>query len=509
MIDKKSTRTVMFILAVVMFAVIAAVYLNREKSLCMGVKIADEADIVSSLKYNIKDLSDILVFGGQPAAVDLETNTVYIPQKIKKDTLYTEFAHKLVSSDENIVLYFAEDPEFSDMFKAMASGHEFKLFAVSDGEYMQCKVVFTSLPVISIKGEVVGKNEDERDIFNGAICVWNPEYKSTGAYNVQNSRAQWHYRGNSNYHVNKKSVKLSLKDEDSLNAELDLLGNGYEDDDWVLNAMYMDDTAIREKLVMDMWNELCTAAPYNYKMSTGEYVELVKDGKYQGLYLLENRVDGGYLELGEDQVLVKGQQGHESTDMGDHYRIIQSKYDEKLVWNRMKGLFNRDNGQYIHLDNWIDISLFVQFGYMTDNSTRYNTFYLIDNIEDNPSIKMILWDTDLALGIGWVDGKFTHSIDSATTSQRYRKEDESLRILYPQLDDMIAQRYAKLRKSTFSRDYIFKKIEKYNCRITESGAYARDGQLWGYRCKGEDTAEFLYSYIDARLGYLDEVYNLQ
>ncbi|MBE6878152.1 MAG: hypothetical protein E7488_03170 [Ruminococcaceae bacterium] len=509
MIDKKRMRAVLFAVCMVVFAVVSAFYLKKEKAQCLGVAIIDEEDVISSLEYSRQDLSDIILFGGYPVPADTQTDTIYISQNIKRDTLYTEFDNEIASADEEVKLYFAKDENFSDIFTAMANSHQFRLFAVKGKEYMQYNVVFTNLPVISVQGEVIGQNEDERDVFEGGLHIWNPFYKTTGAYNIKSSGSQWHYRGNSNYYVDKKSIKLSLKDEEGLNADADLLGNGYEDDDWILNAMYMDDTNLREKLVMDMWNTLCENTPYNWKMTTGEYVELIKDGKYQGLYLLENRVDAKYLELREEQVLIKGQAGHESPEITDHYRIIQSIYDEELVWDTMEGLFNRDNGEYIQLDSWIDVSLFIQLGYMTDNSNRYNAFYIIDDIEDNPSIKMILWDTDLALGIGWIDGVFTRSLEVATTRQRYRKEDVSLREIYPELDSMIAQRYAQLRENTFGKDYIFKNIEELSGVITQSGAAYRDGQLWGYRCDGEDNVEYLCEYIEARLGYLDGIYGIQ
>ena len=508
MIDRKTLRTVMMIICVTAFAVVSAFYLNKEKARCLGVEIIREEQLAKLGSQMERDLSGVIMFGGQKAATDTETATVYIPQNIKDNSLYTEFEKELASADESCSLYFVWDDSFKDMPKAVKDGHIFRLVAATAEGYTQYNVVFTSLPVMRVEGEVVGQNEDERDVYEGNLCLWSPKFKSTGAYNIKTSSARWHFRGNSNYHVGKKSLKLTLLDAEGLNSDLDLIGNEYEDDDWILNALYMDDTKLREKLVMDMWNTLCDSTPYNLKMSTGEYVEVVRDGRYQGLYLLENRVDGKYLELEEEQVLVKGQPGHDSTEISDHYRIIQSQYDEKLVWDRMEGLFNRDNGQYIQLDNWIDVSLFVQLGYMTDNSNRYNAFYLIDEIEENPSIKTILWDTDLALGIGWVDGVFTRSLEIGTTKQRYRKEDESLRKIYPDLDDMIAQRYKELRKSTFSEEYIFENIERLGAVIDSSGVMQRDEARWKTRCKGEDTREFLCQYIEARLEFLDGVYGI-
>ena len=506
--SKRTMKILSFIVCTIVFAVVSASYINREKQFFMAVPIISEKEAAEYTEVDsVEDIN--LYFMDKPAAVDKKTKTVYIPQNIDTDTFYTELAGTLAANSERYSLYFIKDENMYNLYDAVGKGHKFTLIVKDEdnGECAKYSVVFTTLPVVSISGDVIGKNEDDRDIYEGTVSVWNPQFRQSGAYNVKHSNAQWHYRGNSNYYVDKKSVKLSLKDSEGLNADLDLIGNGYEDDDWILNAMYMDDTNLREKLIMDMWNSHCKTSDYNYKMAEGEYAELVMNGRYYGLYLLENRVDGKYLELEDSQVLVKGQQGGDSTEIADHYRIVQSVYDEALVWKTMEGLFNRDDGRYISLDNWIDISLFIQFGYMTDNSNRYNAFYLIDNIQDDPEIKMILWDTDLALGIGWIDGVFTRSLEVATTKQRYRKEDESLRLIYPDLDEKIAQRYIQLRGSVLDKDSILAQVHTLNSRITESGAPARDAQLWEYRCNGEDTAEYLCRYIEARLGYLDGIYN--
>ena len=50
------------------------------------------------------------------------------------------------------------------------------------------------------------------------------------------------------------------------------------DDDWILNSLVIDDTRLREKTVMDLWNNGAANEEYNYKMSTGKYVELINDG---------------------------------------------------------------------------------------------------------------------------------------------------------------------------------------------------------------------------------------
>lgn len=71
------------------------------------------------------------------------------------------------------------------------------------------------------------------------------------------------------------------------------------DDDWILNSLYADNTRLRDKLCMDLWQE--TGAydnPYgkNFGMQ-GEYVEVLINDSYTGLYLLTHPIDRKQLGL--------------------------------------------------------------------------------------------------------------------------------------------------------------------------------------------------------------------
>ena len=99
---------------------------------------------------------------------------------------------------------------------------------------------------------------------------------------------------------------MNLRDEDFQKSNVDLLGLG-SDDDYILNPMSMDDTFVKEKLIQELWSQLMKQADYNYQMTKGEYVELFINGAYQGLYLLQRRIDAKYLNLNRNQdILLKG-----------------------------------------------------------------------------------------------------------------------------------------------------------------------------------------------------------
>ena len=99
---------------------------------------------------------------------------------------------------------------------------------------------------------------------------------------------------------------------------------------------------------------------------------------------------------------------------------------------------------------------------------------------------------------------FSESLSAAEIV--YRKEYEQLKELYPNLDDMIAERYRQLRGTVLSREYIDKNAEYILGKFENSGAPERDAQRWEYE-KDNDIGK-LYSYIEARLKAMDGFYGV-
>lgn len=183
------------------------------------------------------------------------------------------------------------------------------------------------MPVLSLTGTDVGINEEGQEIFEGKVTLFSGFDPTFDDLSVQSSTAQWHVRGASSarYIFEKKSYKINLKDENGNNNDLNFLGMG-SDDDWIINSMVMDDTKLREKFFMDFWNSFLEFKNINYRMSCGEYAEIIINGKYQGLYLIQRRVDEKYLDLDEEDILIKGSNVYVVD--GDY---IYAVYEIKLV----------------------------------------------------------------------------------------------------------------------------------------------------------------------------------
>ncbi|MBQ7284151.1 MAG: CotH kinase family protein [Oscillospiraceae bacterium] len=503
--SKRIWRRIALFVFLFVLGFVTAAYYNREISHCMGVEILSEKDMQHFTAAAEQDLSSVILLDGSPAAIDKATKTIYVSQNMAEDTYYTQFGGIFSSADENITLAFAPDKNLENIAAVIKDGYTFKLIAdIGGGEYVPYNVVFTTLPVVNMYGEVTGVRKEpeanstgDRDVYTGVVSVWDGTYAGTGEYSAQSGIAQWHQRGNSTYWFEKKSWKLSFKDADGNNADFDFLGLE-ADDDWILNSIIRDDTRLREKVVIDLWNQGPAKEEYNHKMSTAKYVEVVNDGKYMGVYLLMRRIDAKYLELEDDIQVVKGGKG------SIFYETVNTT-DETATLEFMEKLRTGENLVYMHLDNWIDNSLFVDAFYMADNAARYNTFYIIENMESDPSVSIALWDTDFSLGISYIGG-FVHGPEYADQIRRNKNELYDLAAINPGTYEKMSQRWAQLRQGVLATENVISVIEANYARLNESGAQARDKAVWDEQYGGTDTMQAMCDYVRVRLEYLDNCY---
>ena len=267
--------------------------------------------------------------------------------------------------------------------------------------------------------------------------------------------------------------------------------------------MNMEDLKIREKMTMDMWEEMRTSNGYGVKMSDGEYVEAVINGKYSGLYLLQRRIDKKYLDI-TDGILLKGPRMHVDIT-AENLEIVSSPLSAEDTQLFLEKNFDGRYISHINIDNFADISIFMQLGVMCDNQDSKNICFLLNNADEDYILDMILWDTDMSYGVLWT----THidlEYDVYLNSMVYRCEYDQLKEIYPQLDSIIAQRWFEYRKDILEKDKLLAQIEKYHSTITENGAYNRDTDLWGKTYGDEDNIGLFCDYLTRRIDVLDAYY---
>lgn len=475
---------------------------------CMGVRILSEQAYGKYMPAEKEADIDILLDGTQ-AAVDKGTNTIYISQQIVNGDTYKDLQGSLKTADSRISLLFAPDDSFYNLSAAVAEGHKFKLLVASEKQYVEYNVVFTTLPVMKLDGDVIGNDDDGWELYSGIVSLWNPYDPDVESRSLKMSQGEWHVRGGTSAYEEKKSWRLSLKSEDGSNKNLSFLGLG-KDDDWILNAMVFDDLKIRDKFNGELWNRMQENSENQYLMSQGEYVELIIDGEYSGLYLLQRRVDAKYLGLDEGDILMKGNSTWTPQTVEEAYRIVYASMDETTAYAIAEPFFAGCATKDISLQNWIDLEIFLQFGCMGDNSGYKNMFYVWQQKSDGYAIYYVPWDTDMSYGLLWEDGYVYAPAAVVMNKEEYARQYkyDEMNAEYPDLHEKLSKRWKELRETLIQTEILVDMIEQYESITKDSGALSREYAKWGYRYSGEDTVEALLNFIEERIAVLDEYYSL-
>ena len=336
------------------------------------------------------------------------------------------------------------------------------------------------------------------------------------SYTVTNSELEWHVRGGSSTNDTKRPQKLNLKKNGEI-SDVNLLGLG-SDDDYILNPMNRDDTDIREKFLMDFWNKYFGSAESNFNMSTGEYVEVIINGEYMGLYLLQRRIDRKYLELDKDKdILIKGKPTWEADTVEQAYEIIYSPYTSEETYEILSTyLWSLRSGSFFDIENFIDLSLFFNYSVITDNSGFKNMFYVLKSDGENYSVSLVPWDVDISLGVTWKKDNFAYDYDQSMNTIAGRMEYDRVKgyVHYLELEKgeenfekRLEKRWGELRENVFTSDNIESILDEYQKLLEKSGAKIRDKQINGYYYGGEDTFKRLKDFAVLRIFKLDEFYH--
>lgn len=512
MVNRKgfSIKNILIMFSGILFVLFVCHEVRTERTMCMGVPVVTEAQI-QELAVQETVLDNIVLLEDVLTPFDTAGRKIYIPCTVNETTKYNELSGQLKSSLPEYELYFLWEEGFETLQESIRYGCKFTMYAIDEqGNYSTYYVIFTTLPILEMHGEVIGIDEREREIYSGEMTFWEPRTKANNRLPVQQSDIEWHVRGYSSMSFLKKSLRLSLKDNTGDGNNLSLAGLS-SDDDYILNPMWFDDVKVREKLAIDLWNEIAAEEGSSLKMSGGEYCEVIINGSYQGLRLLQNKIEKKYLQLDGDDMLLKGQNVNPSAGrkLEEAYEIIYSQ-DEKAAYESMEGFFSETDFSSLNLDNWIDTQLMILLGNMKDNLNYKNIYYVVEKESGKESLNMIPWDTDMSFGVYWIDGSgFSYAPDSVEIIE-YRMEYEALKEQYPDLDERLAQRWQQLRQTVFSTENILGKIDTYRYTILMSGAVDRDFNMLGwYSWGGQDTPENLKVYIENRLNLLDEKFGIQ
>lgn len=480
-------------------------------------------EIVTSKKKVAIDphAGKLLNFGTQ-AATTIESYLICAP-------LDADAAIKAVSfQGTSYQAAFAPDEAFGDFAKAVAENHAFQLIVWNKTRYFEQQVFFTTLPVF------VFSYDTPFDCFSDAEKNVSAVECSliTADGNTMKSAATIRLRGQLAASFPKIPYRLTLYRNRGTRNPQSLLGME-KSSEWVMLTLYTDPSRIRDKVSLDLWNDLSDTNPtVDGRTAEFEYCEVVVNGFYEGLYGLVRPVDAKTLEINDDDnarlyqfiddFTATAIQSYQENPIGVLHTLAEVKYPKKdlvddAMWTPLiqySDLFcvNLRNPTLANLEslfdpsNSIDYSLFIACANGYDN--LFKNMYMLwrQDADGNYRFFRVPWDLDLTWG-NYYDEKgylYRSFLMENTEDARITYDMQDwLALDSGEMKQAFLDRWTELRTGLFSEASIQTRMNEQVAVLQDNGVYLRECERWKDASVSSDLTE-TFAFLHDRLSFLDQ-----
>ena len=482
----------------------------------------EEAEIVKNTLTEAKKLSfTALMCNEIRVPFDDASKTFYVSLDMENEAWETL---KFESGQAEYQLLFQNDLTEYDKKSVISQGKKFPMIVYDHNSWATYYVVFSGLPLIDL-ATAEGFWLEE---ISGNAVFYDVDFTRKG---TKESAYNGHIRGNTSRMFPKKGYKMNLTmegpDGTTINNKQALFGMR-EDDDWILYAMYNDDTKIRDALSIQVWEQIGAyqGGEKSYYGPRITYVELFADNCYHGLYALMEPVDAKQLNLQEADYLYKrkssGGFNYDSfiAETNPYIELngfeIKAGIMDEFAWKPIAELARLTYGSEeefdyrirntMNLDSAMRMWLFAQIITGHDHTAK-NIFYIAKYEEEGYKFYFAPWDMDLTWGnvsVGEVNPHYT-AYEPSTIDDRvyWDAMDRAIELNTHGITDEMQELYKELRSTTLTNEAIIDMIYQLDSKLRDSGAYARDEERWPDAAHANSSI-VLEKYAMARLKFLDE-----
>lgn len=452
---------------------------------------------------------------------DENTKTFYVSVSMDDDQWEKM---EFVSGQPEYQILFKEDLTDLEKQTVIKENQRVPLLVYDTQYWATYYVSFTGLPMIDLStNEGFWAEEIE-----GTVAFYDTDFSFKG---IQSSDYRGHIRGNTSRMFPKKGYKLTLTKEDGAGETVlnKLAPFGMrKDDDWILYAMYNDDTKLRDSLCMNIWDlmgakEVDEKAYYGTRMT---YVEVFADNSYCGLYGLMERVDAKQLNLAEEDYLYKRKESaglnyenfRDSQDpegLVNGFELQAGEKDEN-AWAPIAELarivysseeeFRNSIGEILDVDNTMRLWLFMQIITGHDQSAK-NVFYTAKYEDGAYKFYFAPWDMDLTWGnvsVGEINPYYTEfKSEIVDTCVYWETGSKVIEADINGAKEKMQELYEQLRETSLTDEALEAMILEIDGKIRNSGAFARDRERWPEGTHAKDCGQLIDYALD-RIHFLDE-----
>ena len=482
-------------------------------------------------------------------------NGCEVPLDKKKKVFYISQPLAEAEWQGNLTAYggelcIQEDGYVKKMPEAIAEGHVFDALLCTEDMYQAIGIVITGMPVVSIDTEREEPQEypvEDIDnyVFNsetrcyGEITIFQsgdtarPEDGSGegDGYQILRRKVCYHERGQNSALFGKKSYAVKLLDHKEKGVSESLFGMR-QSRDWKLLAMYSDPNKVRDKVSMELWEEIAEREEsFNERGPEMEYCEVILDGQYMGLYGMMLPVDEDTLELGREDILYKVLDWYmpEEVDIqasvDQNYEVcypVRIRYPKKdgsveKLWKPLRDYFSC---KYWHLDfnaysdmtyteNLADYYIFIQTVSGFDNYLK-NTYICAKKTGDAEGYRMLTipWDLNYTFGNCYdYDPEKNYTAFNPDTGVNYVEPvlEQLFRSSLQGEAEILKERWKDYRCDILSEGHITELLQDNMDYLQKTGAFARDTEEWEGALNSSDLTE-VKGYVEGRMRYLDEYF---
>lgn len=534
-----------------------------------GVPVKDDmtiTPILPSAKPTIGCFSsflDSLTFGGKSPAADTSRKEFYLSingNKLENDlSLSVQYIPKKAFYKLYIDGVKVENGSIYT-FKHI-TGATKAMLQLKKGDLLMATATlkFSSLPFVQLYSDASLTNTYSL----GKIVVSEPDKTA----NYECLLAELRTRGAFASMFQKKAFAINLKTSDGLKSlEKSFLGLR-TDNNWILDAMAIDCSRMRNRVSTDLWNDFSTKPYYanqepNMVNGTrGRFVEVFVNDSYNGLYCLTEKIDRQQLHLKKVKAassnttaqqrgaLYKADEWSFESLMGPSlyaYRTSVEDFDnssdswcryvikhpdlqkgEPIDWKPLRdavlltsyltpdSVFNARAPQVFDLPVVRDYYLFLELLLAADNQGK-NLYYSIYDCSLSNKMSITPWDLDATWGRRW-DGSnsvtgASQSWDKFVNNMEHGQNNLFLRLKRLNtagFNDQLRSRYKELRGTYFDQARLVERFRHYHAQLKSSGALRREIARWSSMWIKPDLntdLTYLSSWINLRLNFLDRQY---
>ena len=388
----------------------------------------------------------------------------------------------------------------------------------NDTSIINYDLIFTTLSTVSISS--LDSIVDDPKVLTTIIIndIENNEaFQLFAGVEIRGGSSQWN---------EKKSYDIELwSDSTNFETKKESLFKLRNDDDWHLDAMFVDLSKSRNILGMNIWSYFGRSNHLSIESEArlaqrGHLVELFLNNEYAGIYSMNEQLDRKQLKLNEDSGLL-----YKTTSWSDEilFTGIDSEPDASLFWEgyllkypdspaeeNWFPLYNlvhmtayssdeefiNDIESMLDINNAIDYWLFVNAIQANDNGGK-NMF--IFRYELGGTLAFTAWDLDLTFGNKntiWTENISDEKIISNNLYKRlYDLNPDNYR-------SRVKARWEEIYNSELYIDIISMLNENIN-RIITSGSSNRESNRWNIEVDYDQELHYITSWLELRLNYLN------